>query len=308
LTTVLGVVAATLVLAEATLQIASWLVHDRETVWRAGSVRRVLCVGDSHTYGTGVSAREAYPGRLQEVLDGRAPGVYSVVNKGVPGFSTTQVRSRLSTLVGRLHPDVVIVWCGANDAWNRLETAADASWRERLEGFAMRSRLYRLVVVALHDRSLAPDTEAANRADARPRLVMPKPGWKHQPPDVQQTVMWGDVVEQVEYHTGEARENAEIVKVAATDYEAMIVFARANGLPIAFVTYPTEVSVSGPVNEAVRDVTARLDVPRVESAVSITRVPAADAKFLWALHPNAAMYAEIARDVADVVMRLAPPP
>jgi lysophospholipase L1-like esterase len=300
---ILGIVAASLVLAEVMLQVASLVVHDRETAWHAGSARRVLCVGDSHTFGTLVSAENAYPGRLQRILDARAPGVYSVINKGVPGFSSTQVRSRLPTFVGRLHPDLVIIWCGVNDSWNRLEPSSSASWRERLQGLAMRSRLYRLLVVTLHDRSLERDTEVANRPDARPKLVGPEiPS-----PDMQQTVMWGDVVEHLQHSGAPDREAAEIQAVAGADYEAMVAFARGAGLPIVFIAYPTELSMSAAVNRALRDVTTRLDVPLVETGPSVMRVPPEKRTFLWALHPNAPMYEEIAHDVAKIVMRVVPP-
>ena len=52
---------------------------DRHTVWRPGATR--ACVGDSHTYGAGVRAEEAYPAQLQRFRRG-APEHLPVMNRG----------------------------------------------------------------------------------------------------------------------------------------------------------------------------------------------------------------------------------
>jgi hypothetical protein len=44
----------------------------------------------------------------------------------------------------------------------------------------------------------------------------------------------------------------------------------------------------------------------VDSPVAQARVPDAQRKFLWAGHPNGAIYREIARDAA-AILRSAPP-
>jgi hypothetical protein len=139
--------------AEFALQIAARFAPDRSTPWRSGAQVRILCVGDSHTFGAGVEPEESYPAQLQALLDERAAGRFSLVNLGVPGMSTTQVRNRLPLQVARYRPDVVIVWAGVNDYWNTGETPGDGSLG-RLEALAIRSRLYRLVRVWLHDRAL----------------------------------------------------------------------------------------------------------------------------------------------------------
>ena len=56
-----------LALTEAGLQVASRLMSDRAGAWRPGSANRILCVGDSHTYGAQVEREESYPGQLQRI-------------------------------------------------------------------------------------------------------------------------------------------------------------------------------------------------------------------------------------------------
>ena len=131
----------------------------------------VLCVGDSHTHGAAVTAEEAYPGRLQVELDAVAPGHYRVVNLGVPGYNTTQVLNRVPGQVRRHQASMVLVWVGVNDAWNLTEVKLpSAPLLVRLDGWATRSRLYRLWRVWLHERWVQRDLEAA-ATDPRALLI-----------------------------------------------------------------------------------------------------------------------------------------
>ena len=111
--TLVVVVLLAAVLAEVTLQVASLFARDRAGAgWRPGATYKVLCVGDSHTYGAGEPEQDSYPAQLQGFLDERAPGRYAVLNLGVPGMNTAQVLRRLPVLVARFDPDLVVVWAG----------------------------------------------------------------------------------------------------------------------------------------------------------------------------------------------------
>jgi lysophospholipase L1-like esterase len=94
---------------------------------------RVLCVGDSHTYGVGVAPDDAYPAQLERILRGR--GVRArVINAGVPGQGSSQLLTDLGATVARYQPDVVLVWIGANNQWRILDEAegAGGSWLDHL--------------------------------------------------------------------------------------------------------------------------------------------------------------------------------
>ena len=170
--------------AEGVLRVASLFAADRAGAWRPGAEVRILSVGDSHTFGTNVPDDASYPAQLQQLLDEIAPGRYSVLNLGVPGMSSLQVRRRLAANVARYEPDWVIAWCGVNDYWNTSELDdPDAAWSIRLDSMALRSRLYRLIRVWQHDRTIASSTEALRadgvhqRADLEEwRRRGPKPG------------------------------------------------------------------------------------------------------------------------------------
>src|SRR5687767_7652500 len=83
-------------------------VKQEERPPEPGEVR-ILCVGDSHTYGVGVSPDESYPSQLERLL--RARGVHArVVNAGVPGQNSSQLRERLPAKLAEYRPQVVLVW------------------------------------------------------------------------------------------------------------------------------------------------------------------------------------------------------
>ena len=79
---------------------------------------RVLCVGDSVTFGYGIlSPVQVYPGILEHLLRGR-PGTAEadVVPMGVPAYSSFQGRLWLEEQIDTLDPDLVTILYGFNDA------------------------------------------------------------------------------------------------------------------------------------------------------------------------------------------------
>ncbi len=75
----------------------------------------VLALGDSMTFGEGVSADKTWSATLE-----RTAGV-RVENAGVPGYSTRQMEGRARRLIPLLHPDVVLVMFSPH--WDRQRCA-----------------------------------------------------------------------------------------------------------------------------------------------------------------------------------------
>ena len=72
-------------------------------------VVRVMALGDSFTFGAGVSREEAYPQQLENVLNARAIGTrYEVVNAGVSNTGPFQEWSFFRDIVDRVNPDIVV--------------------------------------------------------------------------------------------------------------------------------------------------------------------------------------------------------
>jgi hypothetical protein len=301
----LWTVGLALLLMEIGLQAASLFAHDRSNAWRKGARYTVLCIGDSHTYGAGVAPEEAYPAHLDRLLAAEAPGAYSVANVGVPGMNTAQLREWLPDFVRRYEPDVILVWGGVNNSWNRAgEHGKPEGVLVRLDRLASHARTYRLARVWLHDQRLERDRAA--RAGGRAWEIVDVEG-RFSGKDKFKLRRYDGVVETLQHDQApEPPSDTDWQAGAEADYLAIIRYARASGIPIAFIGYPIG-GVGGIANRALRNVTGAHGVPLVDSEKAVARVPAQERNFLWAAHPDGRMYGEIARDVLPVVLQLRPP-
>jgi len=106
--------------------------------------RRLACFGDSITFGYGVGDEETYAAVLGRELE--AAGV-EVVNAGVTGYTTHQVRLLLRRLAPALQLDVATFCIGWNDASRRPVDDRTYARRIRaaaaLDGLARHLHLYR---------------------------------------------------------------------------------------------------------------------------------------------------------------------
>ncbi|NLJ06365.1 MAG: SGNH/GDSL hydrolase family protein [Sphingobacteriales bacterium] len=75
---------------------------------------RIIAIGGSTTYGTGVSDHQTWPYYLDSLLEPKA----EVLNFGVSGHSTVEHLAQSFLIVPDYHPDAVILLCGLNDLRN----------------------------------------------------------------------------------------------------------------------------------------------------------------------------------------------
>jgi predicted Zn-dependent protease len=94
----------------------------------------------------------------------------------------------------------------------------------------------------------------------------------------------------------------EVEGRAEPDYRAMAEYARAASIRMMFVSYPREAGAFAAANRAMRQVAEQYGLAVVESSRAVERVPEDQREYLWAAHPNAPMYREIARDVAAAII------
>lgn len=88
-------------------------LRNRETSYARDARRRILCVGDSFTWGLGVESREAFPSLLERDLPNT-----EVINAGVIGWGTGQEWLWLEGEGPRYAPDVLILGFYVNDFWD----------------------------------------------------------------------------------------------------------------------------------------------------------------------------------------------
>lgn len=81
----------------------------------APGTARVLFLGDSVTFGSGVLAEEAFPRRLEALLADGGVGSVETINAGVVGYNTVQELGRLEGVGLAYRPDVVVLTFVVND-------------------------------------------------------------------------------------------------------------------------------------------------------------------------------------------------
>ncbi len=119
---------------------------------RPSSVR-IVCLGDSWTFGMNVSDDETYPARLERLLRRELPGLdVEVLNLGLLGYSSHQGLALMKSRVLGLEPDVVLLGFAMNDAKlagyrdkDRAVYAAQPSVRKSVSDLMARSEVLRLL-------------------------------------------------------------------------------------------------------------------------------------------------------------------
>jgi hypothetical protein len=140
---------------------------ERSLVKPAG-VRRVVCVGDSFTWGTGVLFDDAWPQRVERLLsrDGQR---WEAVNLGEPGLNTVQEAGKLEAEGFAYGPDVVVLAYVLNDSEDQdaaeARRAADWLLEQRTRVEPRRSLLERTALVPFVRRRLWATVENRRRIE-----------------------------------------------------------------------------------------------------------------------------------------------
>ena len=87
---------------------------SNEETARHGTVR-VLALGDSYTFGSGVADNETFCAQLEELSRGQL----KVINAGSPGWGIFQMKIRLHRVIGAVKPDYVLVIVPEKDVFRQ---------------------------------------------------------------------------------------------------------------------------------------------------------------------------------------------
>src|SRR5262249_36973543 len=117
----------------------TWTIENNSVGYRGPEVAaggkhpgvyRVLCIGESVTFGFNADQNDTYPRQLARLLDERHPGAASeVINAGVPGWSWLQGLRFLETEGLGLHPDAVLMAHGTNDQFFKARVTDQERFR-----------------------------------------------------------------------------------------------------------------------------------------------------------------------------------
>lgn len=117
-------------------------------------VRRMVCLGDSFTWGVGILFDDAWPQRVERMLTRTRGETWQAVNLAEPGMNAVEQVGRLASEGFAYQPDVVVLGWVLNDSED--EDAAEArrarDWEEEehrepglADALAARSALFRIV-------------------------------------------------------------------------------------------------------------------------------------------------------------------
>lgn len=79
------------------------------------SAYTVLALGDSHTFGMGVSDEATYPAQLERILTAKLGQPINVINGGVPAYNTAQAFVYYKRIVKEIRPNLVLLGIVADD-------------------------------------------------------------------------------------------------------------------------------------------------------------------------------------------------
>jgi lysophospholipase L1-like esterase len=110
---------------------------------------RIVCLGDSNTYGVYLDPASAYPQQLEALWNDSGGSRAEVLNLGFPGTNSSKLVDELPRLLDALQPDFVTILIGANDLWTQSLVAPSSSevQREFWRLLERHSRLVRLLQI-----------------------------------------------------------------------------------------------------------------------------------------------------------------
>jgi hypothetical protein len=246
----------------------------------------VLCVGDSHTLGR--RDPDNYPFELERILNARSGGRYRVINAGVGGMNTAQIRARFDRFLDYYRPAVVLHWAGINNYWNLAERGARRTGL--VAALVEHSRVVHLVRVALFYHRLRRET-----LDRPSSHVVGFLG-----PQAHARLKFAEREETIAWERGENLSLEQIAAVTRADLTAMMAAARGRGIPMLLLAYASWDGYWRPVNEAVLAVSAASGVSYVDTGLAAAaaerEAPGAQLFDNWA-HPTPIVYRQIAEEV-----------
>lgn len=254
---VLGSLLACLVLIEIALQLGGMVLRatgrEMQASWLTGGFR-ILCLGDSNTYGVYLGPGQAYPRQLEALWNETGGARAEILNLGFPGTNSSRLVSELPRLLDTLEPELVTVLVGANDFWTHPVEAPQGSveplggWRLLLSHSRVH-RFFRLLHRRLDPVELAIHYEPESTLDAGTGRVR-----------------YGDT----EIRLGWRSKPAFNLQLDSTrlymNLQELVGRSREHEVKLVLLTYPSRSGMYAPANVVVRQLARRTGTPLVDLA------------------------------------------
>lgn len=284
--------------AEAGLQIAAFFVRrttraEMPVAWVTGNVR-VLCLGDSHTYGLWVDRSEAYPQQLESLWNQRTDSPkLEVLNVGVPGTNSSRLVRELPQMLEALDPDTLIIMVGGNDFWTLPVPLDDTVEAQPRESFLKRhSLLYRLYYLFQRGRQVS-----APEIMLDPDATLTGTG-RYQ-------VRVGDQEIEMGYTAG-ASDLRKSLADLKRNLRRLVELARDGGRPLYLMTYPTKQNPFLTASMVIKAVAEETGTPLIDLTAVFARIcPKRDCPetVFEDGHPKAPGYRIVAETIVERLAR-----
>lgn len=121
---------------------------------------RIVCVGDSFTFGLGADKGYDYPSQLEIILKSKYPTRnMQVINKGLPGANSSMLLRTCERIARDYNPKMFIILVGANDTINmsdlNLACVPGANFYLKLDSFLSSSNVYKIFkyfIISISDK------------------------------------------------------------------------------------------------------------------------------------------------------------
>ena len=133
---------------EYNVRINSLGIRDNPVLPKVPGVHRILVLGDSFTFGSGVPLEFSYPKLMEHYLNAADDGRrFEVINAGAPGYGPFHESYMLERLMEPVTPDVVVLgFFVGNDFTDNYRRPSPEESRKTLRGFLwLHSALFRFV-------------------------------------------------------------------------------------------------------------------------------------------------------------------
>jgi hypothetical protein len=112
------------------------------------------------------------------------------------------------------------------------------------------------------------------------------------------------VVDVVTHHQAAERDPEGVAERTASDLRAAARTLRGSGIPLLLVRYPLDVGPFARANAGIDAAGRELGIPVANTRRALQRLAPEEPAWEWGNHPSAALYREIARELAPLVEEL----
>jgi lysophospholipase L1-like esterase len=136
----------------------SYKIKNKSGIQVGNNSFRILCIGDSYTFGHGAPAGFSYPEQLEKMLNKDNPlREFIVYNRGICGANSSKVLKEMPENLQKYDPEAIIVMVGMNNVWNLEESnyflfkKGPGVYLYRTDAFLSRLRSYKLLKILVRN-------------------------------------------------------------------------------------------------------------------------------------------------------------